>query len=87
MIVAILTKPPNSVFTYEMDWSDLGETITSSSWTASGLTTVSSSFGTDYSLIKVSGGEACTNYQLINYVNTNSGQVTSRSVILSFRNW
>lgn len=88
MLIAVLTKPPNSVNSYTMDWSDLGETVTSSSWSVpSGLTQVSGSFGASSSFIQVSGGVACNTYEVTNFINTSSGQTSSRSVVFHFRSW
>lgn len=88
-IVAVHNAVPNSNVTYTIDWSDkFTDGISSSSWTVpSGLTQTSGFFSSSTASVRISGGAACSSYEVINIVQTSGGQSDSRSIILYYRNF
>lgn len=83
-VFAAVTKNPNSVLDYVVDWTlflATSETIATSSWTAdTGITLDSDSETTTTTTVFVSGGTLNTVYNLVNTITTNQGRTDTRTV-------
>lgn len=76
--VPFTTKTADEVLTVPIDWTDRlasGETISSSSWEASGVTTSGASLATPVATVKVTG----TSGYVVNTVVTSAGQTFQRT--------
>jgi hypothetical protein len=75
--VPTITKTEDEVLSVPIDWTDRlasGETISTSTWTASGVTTSGAAETSQVTTIKVTG----TNGYVINTVTTSAGQTLER---------
>ena len=83
----VFLRDVDSVVDYTIDWSDClasGESISSSSWTASptSLTVDSSSETTTTATAVVSAGSAGVVYRLTNEITTDQARTIQRSVVI-----
>jgi len=78
-------KDPDAVLDYQIDWSDwLGtDTISSSSWTVSGVTKDSDTNTTTTATIWVSGGVVGVTGTAINRIVTTDGRTEDRTLTLT----
>ena len=87
----VFITTPGSSISYTIDWSDFlttGDVITSSSWSLpAGVIAVGTSATDTNTSIRVSGGEACTSYEIVNNIGTSGGELGSQSFVLYYRNW
>jgi hypothetical protein len=78
-----ITKDPDAVLKYVMDWSDwldTGETISTSTWTVdSGITKDSDTNTTTTATITLSGGTVGEKYRITNRIVTSGSQTDDRS--------
>jgi hypothetical protein len=81
-------KDPDDVLDYEINWSSwLGaQTISASVWTLpAGITNDADSFTDTTTLIRLSGGTAGTDYELLNQITTSAGQEVQRVITIQVR--
>ena len=81
-------KDPNATLDYTISWPLWldGDTITTSSWTATtGITIASSSNTTTAATVWLSGGTASTRYTVTNRVTTAGGRIDDRSIYINVR--
>jgi hypothetical protein len=79
------TKDPAETIDYSIDWTGrlaTAETISGSSWSAPGLTVVSTSYLSAISTVWVSGGSAGTTYDLVNTITTSGGRTLRQTVAM-----
>ncbi|MCL4867803.1 MAG: hypothetical protein KJ063_02445 [Anaerolineae bacterium] len=82
------TKDPQAVLDYKWDWSDWladGETITSHTVTASGLTLDSHNVSDGNTSVTawLSGGAIHTKYRVVCTITTNQGRTDERTMIIN----
>jgi hypothetical protein len=84
MAVAEVPKDPQEVIDYGFDYTTLldGDTIASSSWSASGVTVDSSSATTTTTAVRITGGTLGTKNKVKNTVITAGGQTIVRRLIV-----
>lgn len=91
MSLGILSKDPQEIRVFTMDWTAhiTGDTIATSSWTVpAGITEVSSSIATSKlkTSIKLSGGTAGSSYLCTNTITlTTSGETLEKSGTVAVR--
>jgi hypothetical protein len=85
------TKDPSAVLDYGFDWSDWltsagGDTISTSTWTATtGITIASSSIASGVTIAWLSGGTAGSDYTLTNRIVTAGARTDERSMTIIVR--
>jgi hypothetical protein len=81
-------KDPDEVKYYGMDWTDhlnTGATVSTSTWTATGLTVGADSISSPHTLVLLSGGTHRSNYTVTNRITTSDGETLERAGILRVR--
>jgi hypothetical protein len=77
-------KDPASVVDFQIDWTlwlDVGDAISTSSWTVpAGVTQDSSSYTTSAATVWLSGGTAGEVYKVVNQITTTGGRTTERTI-------
>lgn len=83
-------KDPSAVLDYGFDWSDWlssGETISTSTWTASvGITIDSDTKSLTSTVVWLSGGTSGIVYTVINHIVTSGGKTDERSLNIRVTN-
>ena len=85
-VLRTITKDPNEVLDYTIDWSIFldGDTISSDIWTvASGITSVLETSTATTSTIWLSGGTLATSYTVANKIVTAAGRTAERTLTIS----
>lgn len=79
-----MNKDPSAIVDFEIDWSAwLGtDTISSSTWTATGLTIASSTNTTTSATVWLSGGTIGAAYIVTNQIVTVGGRTDQRSLLI-----
>lgn len=81
-------KDPNAVQRFFVDWrkymTQVGETLTSSTWTVPGGITQTTAGYSAAGLVNIvlSGGTAGTQYTLVNRVTTSGGQTLDQTLVI-----
>jgi len=87
--IATFFKDPDAKLDYTVDWSEwlaTGETLSTSTFTVpAGITKVSESNTATTATVRLSGGTASTNYDVINAVTTSSGNEDHRTIRITVR--
>jgi hypothetical protein len=86
---AVIPKDPAEVLDYPFGWADYllasGDTITSASFAASGVTVDSSTNTTTEAVAVVSGGLVGTTGSVTCTINTAQGRIVQRSIFLKIK--
>jgi len=86
--VKTFTKDPNSVLDYTLDWSswlETSDTISSASWSASGVTVDSENNTTTTATVFVSGGALNVDSVITCQIVTSGGRTDERSIAIQIR--
>ena len=79
-------QAPTEVLEYQISWQNLlsiGETITTSTWTApAGLTISGQSINGSTTICKVAGGTVGNRYQVTNTIVTSNGETQVTSIFI-----
>lgn len=89
MSTFLATKDPDAILDYEVDWSSWlasGETISSASWTLTGVTQTTVNTTTTKSTIWLSGGTANNRATASCKITTSLGRVDERTIEIVIRN-
>lgn len=81
-------KDPDSTVDYGCDWTawlQTGEIITTSTWTASGLTKGTETNSAGITSVLLSGGTVGTSYTVTNQIDTDQGRIEQRSMIITVK--
>lgn len=81
-------KDPDEVKYYAFNWTNhlnTGATVSTSTWTTTGLTNGSASVASPLTQVLLSGGTAGTNYTITNRITTSDGETLERSGTLRVR--
>lgn len=81
-------KDPDEVLDYKVDWAKrLGaDSITASTWTSpDGITLMTSSFQSKFTIAWISGGTIGKTYAFTNRITTSSGRVMEQTVELPIK--
>jgi hypothetical protein len=84
-----LRQDPSDVLDYTVDWSNVlvgGETISTSSWTAPGLTITGEVSGTTTVTAFLAGGTDGTQYVVTNQITTSASRTYNRQFTLTVQN-
>jgi hypothetical protein len=89
-LTGVEPKDPGESAIYTMDWTaflNSGATISTSTWTATGLTVVTSGIvtGNLKTSVKISGGVDGQDYEPVNEIVTSDGETLRRSGVLPVR--
>jgi hypothetical protein len=78
-------KDPEAEVDYQIDWSSYlsGATITSSLWTAPGLSITSDSYTSTTATVWLSGGQINERYIARNKITTSAGQTDVRGITIT----
>lgn len=77
------TKDPSSVLDYQLDWSAWlagNDTISTSTWSASGITIDSDANTSTSATVWLSGGVAGNKYRVTNRIVTAGGRTAERTI-------
>jgi hypothetical protein len=81
-----MEKMPAEVLDYTVDWSawltEVSDTISSSSWTGSGVTIGATAISGSRTSAYVSGGTAGEQHTITNTIITGDGRTASRSILI-----
>ncbi len=93
MAVGTTRKDPDSKRKYTIDWTRwlrsqvVGEFISASNWIVpTGLTKVDESFTTEKTTIWLTGGTLGANYDVVNRITTNVGQIEDATLEIIVEN-
>jgi hypothetical protein len=79
-------KDPEAMKSYGVDWSELldeGETISSSGWSAPGLSLSSAQISGAVTTVKIAGGTLGQTYLVENNIQTSLGRIYTRGFMIS----